>query len=165
MNNVNGQQTTETDNEWVYVDRPVSPADNAGELLYVFLLLTQFSTNINTLNRNTMNTLLQPRLAITVLMLIAASLTIQAQSKNNPPVARDGFWVIETTPKSHQCTVRFYTNEQKLIYQETINRSLNINRKQTKLQLNVALEQAMFVWNATHKVPTDRQWVAVQFER
>lgn len=112
-----------------------------------------------------MNTLLQPRLAITVLMILVASFGTQAQSKNSPPVVRDGFWVIETTPKSHQCTVRFYTNEQKLIYQETMNRSLNIDRKQTRLQLNVALEQAMFVWNATHKVPTDRQWVAVRFER
>ena len=165
MNNVLAQQTTETDNEWVYVDGPLSLADNAGGLLCVFLLLTQFPTKVNTLNRNAMNTLLQPRLAITVLIILAASFGTQAQSKNSQPVARDGFWVIETTPKSHQCTVRFYTNEQKLIYQETVNRSLNIARRQTKQQLNVALEQAMFVWNATHKVPTDRQWVAVRFER
>ena len=112
-----------------------------------------------------MNTLLQLRLAITTLILFVASFATQAQSKNSPPVAREGFWVIETPAKGHQCIVRFYTNEQKLIYQETVNRSLNIARKQTKLQLNVALEQAMFVWNATHKVPTDRQWVAVRFER
>ena len=165
MNNVLAQQTTETDNEWVYIDSPVSLADNPGGAFGVFLLLIQFPTNMNTQNRKAMNTLLQLRSAITAIMLLAASFGTQAQSKNSPPVARDGFWVIETTPKSHQCTVRFYTNEQKLIYQETMNRSLNIDRKQTRLQLNVALEQAMFVWNATHKVPTDRQWVAVRFER
>jgi hypothetical protein len=165
MNNGRRQQTTIIASEGVYVDVPASPADNPGGLLVMFLLLTQFSTKVNTLNRKTMNTLSYLRLATTAFMLLAASFATQAQSKNNPPVAREGFWVIETPAKGQQCTVRFYTNEQKLIYQETVNRSLNIARKQTKLQLNVALEQAMFVWNATHKVPTDRQWVAMRFER
>ena len=63
-----------------------------------------------------MNTLLQLRLAITTLILFVASFATQAQSKNSPPVAREGFWVIETPAKGHQCIVRFYTNEQKLIY-------------------------------------------------
>lgn len=93
------------------------------------------------------------------------SFAAKAQSKNEPSVAPDGFWVVETPSKSRECTVRFYTNDRKLIYEETMNRCLNITRRQTKRQLTIALEQAMFVWNATHQVPTDRQWVAVRFDK
>lgn len=112
-----------------------------------------------------MNTISQLRLAITAVLILTASLTIQAQTNKEPFVSQEGFWVVETPLKSRQCIVRFYTNDQKLIYEETLNRCLNIVRKQTKRQLNAALEQAMFVWNATHKVPSDRQWVAVQFDK
>ena len=87
-----------------------------------------------------------------------------AQPKKVPVLTPEGFWVVEWMLKSRQCTVRFYTNQKQLIYEETVNRSLNIARRQTKKNLNVALEQAMYVWQATHKVPTDRQWVAVQFD-
>ena len=112
-----------------------------------------------------MNTVSQLRLAVTAILLIAATYTTQAQTKKESEAPREGFWVIETHPKSHQSIVRFYTDNQKLVYEETVNRSLNIARRQIKRQLNVALEQAMFVWNTTHKVPTDRQWVAVQFDK
>lgn len=88
-----------------------------------------------------------------------------AQTKKIPVVAREGSWVVEWTPKSRPCIVRFYTDQHQLIYEEIVDRPLNIARRQTKRNLNVALEQAMYVWNATHKVPTDRQWVAVQFDR
>ena len=112
-----------------------------------------------------MNTRSQLHLAVTALLFVAASFATQAQTKNESVVPNAGFWVIETPPKSHQCIVRFYIDDQKLVYEETVNRLLNIKRRQTKRQLNVALEQAMFVWNATHKIPTDRQWVAVQVEK
>ncbi|GAB4028881.1 hypothetical protein [Spirosoma gilvum] len=112
-----------------------------------------------------MNTRKHFRFAIAALFLLATSFATQAQSLKESLAPQDGFWVIETAPKSSTSTVRFYTNDQRLIYQETINRKLNIRRLQTKKQLNVALEQALFVWNATHKVPTDRQWVAVQFDK
>ncbi|QJW88043.1 hypothetical protein HNV11_00975 [Spirosoma taeanense] len=105
------------------------------------------------------------RFAITAALFALVSFASQAQTKNDTVTPRDGFWVIETPAKSRQCTVRFYTSRSELIYEETINRCLNVARRQTKRQLNVALEQAMYVWNATHKVPTDRQWVAIQFEK
>lgn len=99
------------------------------------------------------------------LFLLVISFGTKAHSLNPSIPPQDGFWVIETAPKSTVSTVRFYTNDQRLIYQEIIHRKLNIRRLQTKKQLNVALEQALFVWNATHKVPTDRQWVAMQFDK
>ncbi|WP_461050901.1 hypothetical protein [Spirosoma arcticum] len=105
------------------------------------------------------------RLAMIAFMLTVASIPGLAQLKNAPVLTPEGFWVVEWMPKSHQCTVRFYTSQKQLIYEETVDRPLNIARRQTKRNLNVALEQAMYVWQATHKVPTDRQWVAVQFDK
>lgn len=113
-----------------------------------------------------MNTMSLLRTAIATVLFATASLaSAQAQQARESISPREGFWVVESQPKSRECTVRFYTNDQKLIYEETINQKLNIARKQTKRQLNIALEQAMFVWNATHQVPTDRQWVSIRFEK
>lgn len=100
----------------------------------------------------------------TALFLSTFTLT-PAQIRPQPATYREGSWVIEWTPKSRSCIVRFYNDQQQLIYEETINRRLNITRRQTKRNLDVALDQAMYVWNATHKMLTDRQWVAVQFDR
>lgn len=105
------------------------------------------------------------RFFLIAFLLITASLPTKAQTSKLSATPREGFWVVEWMPRSKQCTVRFYTNKQDLIYEETIDRRLNIARRQTKRNLNIALEQAMYVWNATHKAPTDRQWVAIQFER
>lgn len=108
------------------------------------------------------------RLAVMAALFITASFTTQAQTTNPkiaPVVAREGSWVVEWNPKDRHCVVRFYNNQRQLVYEETVDRRLNINRRQTQRNLNAALEQAMFVWNATHKMPTDRQWVAVQFDK
>lgn len=105
------------------------------------------------------------RLTVTALLLTLASIPARAQTKKALTVPREGFWVVEWTPKSRQCIVRFYNDQKQLIYEETVNRSLNIARRQTKQNLNVALEQAVYVWNATRTLPTDRQWVAVQFDK
>ncbi|GAB2564611.1 hypothetical protein [Spirosoma areae] len=112
-----------------------------------------------------MSTISQLRFALICILLAASSLTAYAQTERDRLTPSEGFWVVESSPKSRQCTVRFYTNEKKLIYEETVNRALKLTRRQTKQQLNIALERAMFVWNATHQIPTDRQWVAAQFDR
>ncbi|WP_338873382.1 hypothetical protein WBJ53_30390 [Spirosoma sp. SC4-14] len=113
-----------------------------------------------------MNTITSFCTAIATVLVATASLaTAQSQQVRESMVPREGFWVVESQPKSRECTVRFYTNDQELIYEETLNQKLNIARQQTKRRLNIALEQAMFVWNATHQVPTDRQWVSIRFEK
>ena len=50
-------------------------------------------------------------------LLMTASFAAQAQPKKETLIPLDGFWVVETAPKSRQCTVRFYTNDQKLVYE------------------------------------------------
>lgn len=112
-----------------------------------------------------MHTYAHFRLLVMASMLVAASFVTQAQSRQAIVAPQEGFWVIEIPAKTHQSIVRFYTSNHQLIYEETLNQALNIARSKTKRQLNTALEQALFVWNATHRIPTDRQWVAVQFEK
>lgn len=117
--------------------------------------------------KNTATMIAKPYLhsvLITGLLLSTLSLA-PAQTPRQPVAIREGSWVIEWNSKSRSCIVRFYNDQRQLIYEETMNRRLNIARRQTKQHLNVALDQAMYVWNATHKVLTDRQWVAVQFDR
>jgi len=106
-------------------------------------------------------------LRVTVLtgLLALASISGLAQPNIAPAVAREGFWVVEWTPQSRQCIVRFYNGRQQLIYQKVMDRSLNVTRRQTKQRLNMALEQAMYVWNPTHQMRTGRQWVAIQFDK
>ena len=99
------------------------------------------------------------------LTFLLALAFIPTLAQKVPVVAHEGSWVVEWTPKGRQCIVRFYNVRQQLIYEETLDRRLNIARRQTKQRLNVALDQALYVWNATHKLPTDHQWVAVQFEK
>lgn len=105
------------------------------------------------------------RLACMALLFVSASFSTQAQQSKEIPSVGEGFWVIETVPKSQQCTVRFYTDGQKMIYEETLNKRLNIYRRQTKRRLNAALEQALFAWNTTHQVSTDRQWVVLRLRK
>ncbi|GAB3993700.1 hypothetical protein GCM10028807_29620 [Spirosoma daeguense] len=112
-----------------------------------------------------MNTTSKFRLALLALFMTATTFTTHAQKPTNKLAPREGFWVVETSPKSKQSTVRFYDDRQKLIYEETMDYRLNIARTRIKQQLNAALEQAIFVWNNTQKMPTDRQWVAVQLAR
>ena len=105
------------------------------------------------------------RLAVIILLAIVTLVPTQAQSKKGPIVSHEGSWMIETPAKGRHSIVRFYTNESRLIYQETVDRRLDITRPKIKGQLNAALEQALYVWNATHKMPADRQWVAIQFDK
>lgn len=112
-----------------------------------------------------MNSLSYFRSAVLVILITVAAIPAHSQIRKVPVVTREGSWVVEWTPKSRQCIIRFYNDRQELIYQEIMDRFLNISRRQTKQNLNTALEQAMYVWKATHQMPTDRQWVAVQFDK
>jgi hypothetical protein len=105
------------------------------------------------------------RLALVAFFFLSTHAAVQAQNRQAPTIAREGFWVVEWMPKNRSCIVRFYNDQRQLVYEETMDRRLNIVRRQTRQNLSVALDQAMYVWNATHKVPTERQWVAVQFDR
>lgn len=69
---------------------------------------------------------------LTALILISAVCS-QAQKK----VAAHGFWVVESNVNQPKVqTIRFYTDDAKLIYEETINAKLNLKREKIQLALN-----------------------------
>ncbi|MDN3549910.1 hypothetical protein [Mucilaginibacter aquaedulcis] len=70
---------------------------------------------------------------ITALILISA---VCCQAQDKLPAA-NGFWVVESNmnqPKTQ--TIRFYNDDAKLLYTETINTKLNLRREKIKLALN-----------------------------
>ena len=69
---------------------------------------------------------------LTALILISAVCS-QAQTK----VPTHGFWVVESNVNQPKVqTIRFYTDDAKLIYEETINAKLNLKREKVQLALN-----------------------------
>lgn len=75
---------------------------------------------------------------ILTLVIIALS-TIAMQVKAQSP--SPGYWVIEHNKKQPRVqTVRFYNDWQQLIYAETVNGKININRKKTQEKLNSVLD-------------------------
>ena len=78
--------------------------------------------------------------------------------------AQNGFWVVETTPQNRQSLIRFYNNDSQLVYQETINRRLNIHREATQDQLNAVLEQAIDKWTASQPLKSEQKLVAMQLK-
>lgn len=78
-----------------------------------------------------------------------------------PWVSDKGYWVTESnvqTPTNH--IIRFYTNEDILVYTEKLNGvKLNINKRKVKMKLKKALEISLLAWEQ-HKQPlTDKDYV------
>ena len=70
---------------------------------------------------------------ITALILMNA---ICSQAQNKVP-ASHGFWVVEhNINKPKVQTVRFYSDDSKLLYEETVNTKLNLKREKVQLALN-----------------------------
>ena len=69
---------------------------------------------------------------LTALILISAVCS-QAQTK----VPTHGFWVVESNINQPRVqTIRFYSDDKKLVYEETINAKLNLKREKVQLALN-----------------------------
>jgi hypothetical protein len=70
---------------------------------------------------------------ITVLILISA---VCSQAQNKVQTTR-GFWVVESNVNQPKVQIiRFYGDDSKLVYEETINTRLNLKREKVRLALN-----------------------------
>ena len=70
---------------------------------------------------------------ITAMILISA---VCCQAQNKVP-AGNGFWVVESNINQPRVqTIRFYSDDKKLLYEETINTKLNLKREKVQLALN-----------------------------
>ncbi|MBE9666696.1 hypothetical protein [Mucilaginibacter boryungensis] len=75
-----------------------------------------------------------------ILTLVILTMAAQSSVAQNKP-STTGSWVIESNvrqPKTQ--TVKFYGNNNQLLYSETINKRLNINRKKIRQNLDKVLD-------------------------
>ncbi|RYG53654.1 MAG: hypothetical protein EOO01_03795 [Chitinophagaceae bacterium] len=90
----------------------------------------------------------------TSMLITAFTLTYflgNAQQSDNPVpkwVSEKGYWIVEgnvKTPRNH--TIRFYTNENILVYQESLTGiKLNVNKRKVKMKLKQVLESSVTAW-------------------
>lgn len=76
-------------------------------------------------------------------------------------VSEKGYWIIESNihvPK--QYTVRFYNNEQVMIYKEEVKGvNLNVEKRKVKMHLKRVLETAVTAWTRQQQVKENEGWV------
>lgn|GEM_PF-1572481 len=94
-----------------------------------------------------------------IALVVTAPATAQVARLALP---QTGFWVVETNPKVERGSmVRFYTNENALIYEEFLEgKCLNVRKAKTQAFLHRALDKAMVNWLMTKQVKTNGEWVA-----
>ena len=102
---------------------------------------------------------MKPLLTLAVLIL---GFVGNAQSTVTP--SSGGFWVVESnvkTPKS--ATVYFYTNEQVLVYKETVTgRRLHLKKKKQIRHLNQVLDQSIAAWKKEQVLQQDLNLVRLK---
>jgi hypothetical protein len=71
---------------------------------------------------------------IAIVLILICSVSSQAQDKAQ---ANSGFWVVESNKNQPSVQIiRFYSDDSKLIYEETINTKLNLKREKIRVALN-----------------------------
>lgn len=74
-----------------------------------------------------------------IALILISTVCSQAQNKVK---ADSGFWVVESNiSKPKVQIIRFYSDDQKLLYEETINTKLNLKREKVQLVLNQILNK------------------------
>ena len=76
-------------------------------------------------------------------------------------VSKKGYWIVESNvhdPFNHQ--VRFYNNENTLLYKETITGvKLDPARKRVKMRLRKVLDATLLAWEKNQKPEEDKNYV------
>ena len=76
-------------------------------------------------------------------------------------ISKKGYWVVESNihdPLNHQ--VRFYNNENILLYKETITGvKLDPARKRVKMRLRKVLDATLLAWEKNQKPEEDKNYV------
>lgn len=102
-------------------------------------------------------------IAVTACILFAFAGFAQKNKKLPGWLPENGYWVMESnvhTPKNH--IVRFYTNNNVLIYSENISgKKLNINQRKVKMKLKEVLDLSMTAWIKNQHPEADKNYLAV----
>ena len=101
---------------------------------------------------------------ITIIIICLLTVVTTAQYKpasTAPWVSELGYWVLETNlhrPRHH--IVRFYNNENLLVYTETLDGvKLNPGKRKVKMKLKKALETSLLSWQKTRHPETNKDYV------
>jgi hypothetical protein len=106
------------------------------------------------------------------LLVAAFSITsfyAMAQSEKQPAAPRwvpdNGYWVLESNvhhPLDH--VIRFYTNDNTLIYTETVSgMRINPKKRKVKIKLKKALESALTAWEKNKTPEENKAYVSMVF--
>jgi len=102
--------------------------------------------------------------AFAVILFSICSFSQEEQKVNTPKWVSDkGYWVVESNVHSPlENTVRFYTNDDMLIYKETISGTrINFKKRKVKMKLKHALESAITAWEQKKTPEENKDYLAV----
>jgi hypothetical protein len=95
-----------------------------------------------------------------IFVLSFAGLSSSAQKKTNY-IPQQGYWqLVSNVHNKGVVTVQFYSEDNELMYQETVNNRMNVNRRKVRRQLYLALQEAYGVYAATHAMPVAKDLIA-----
>ena len=88
----------------------------------------------------------------TTILLTASSISFGQKKQNYVP--EKGYWqLVSNIHEKKAVTVRFYTDENTMIYEEKIsNKKLNPNRQRVRRQLYYALQEAYNQWASNRMI-------------
>lgn len=101
-----------------------------------------------------------PAIIILFVILTFSGLNSSAQkTKSIEPVK--GYWMlVSNVHQKNVVTVQFYTDDNNLIYHETVNKNLNVKRSSVRNKLNDALKESYQTWAANHVGPAEKDLIA-----
>jgi hypothetical protein len=109
---------------------------------------------------------LKTGMAILLFILFTRCSFAQTKATHMPWVSSKGYWVTESNiqqPNNH--TIRFYTNENILVYTETLaGVKLNTNKRKIKMKLKEVLETAVWAWNKSKQAEVNKDYVAAKLK-
>jgi len=101
-------------------------------------------------------------LAAAFVLTATLSFAQQESTRSLSWVSEKGYWVVESntqTPLQH--TVRFYTNEDVLVYTENISGiRLNPDKRKVKMKLKQVLETSVTAWQKSNQPESNRNYIA-----
>lgn len=99
----------------------------------------------------------------TIILLVALTFSglnsFAQKTTSNEPVK--GYWMlVSNVHQKNLVTVQFYTDDNTLMYHETLNKKLNIERSRVRSKLNDALKESYQNWVANHVAPVEKDLIA-----
>jgi len=101
-----------------------------------------------------------------VAFIVFTVVETKAQSRGEC-IPENGYWVLVSNLKVKKVTtVRFYTNEHQLIYEEVVrNHKMDLKRLKTLRCLKRGLDSALIAWNRQKQPLFTKDWVAVNMKK